>query len=512
MTTGKKKPSSLADNPPVELYGPEDGGWYTTRVYDWIPLCTCLRDADVRGYLVLRSLVIEKYKNPVRKLTLLDLCELIPSPTPGQPSSLTRVRGILDALSNVRLISTPEGGPVKTSSRASAAGKSIRIRVNDLPPEGYGGWRNTEDKLSQLEKARSERAGRISDPVTSEEPSEDGQAGVGRKSDPAGRKSDPRGRQSDPDPGGDLPEPEVPLEPSFGMGSGVDVPSARSAVDVRRTDTSGSSEPDGESGCAAAAEEGSSSDLEDGQAGVPGPRRAEGPELSREQLAAVRAVEAVIPPALLALLPYQQFPKRNRPAVLAALESRTVEQLAERVARRWEAYGYEPALHDGKMTNPIGAALELIVAPRYCPDLSCEDGVMVDTGADCTTCLQRREQRRAARAAGELVPNGHSGGGSGRAPECVICQRPFPGAVPDNGECAVCVREAEAAFAALSARMDTPDSADTATQATAASQAVEDAAPEEPVVDEETARLRAMYARQYGTPDQIAAYCTDAPF
>ena len=290
------------------------------------------------------------------------------------------------------------------------------------------------------------------------------------------------------------------------------VPSARSAVDVRRTDTSGSSEVEGESGCAAAAEEGSSSDQEDGQAGVPGPRRAEGPELSREQLAAVRAVEAVIPPVLLALLPYQQFPKRNRPAVLAALESRTVDQLAERVARRWEAYGYEPALHDGKMTNPVGAALELIVAPRYCPDLSCEDGVMVDTGADCATCLQRRERRRAARAAGELVSNGHSGGGSGRAPECVICQRPFPGAVPDNGECAVCVREAEAAFAALSARLDTPDSADTATQATAASQAVEDAAPEEPVVDEETARLRAMYARQYGTPDQIAAYCTDAPF
>lgn len=344
---------------------------------------------------------------------------------------------------------------------------------------------------------------------------------------PAPRPTPPKGGVG-PTCGNDANAQDRPTPPSPGVGEGgahirkktsyacegdgeTDVPSARSAVDVRRTDTSGSSEVEGESGCAAAAEEGSSSDQEDGQAGVPGPRRAEGPELSREQLAAVRAVEAVIPPVLLALLPYQQFPKRNRPAVLAALESRTVEQLAERVARRWEAYGYEPALHDGKMTNPVGAALELIVAPRYCPDLSCEDGVMVDTGADCTACLERRERRRAAHAAGELVPNGHSGGGSGRAPECVICQRPFPGAVPDNGECAVCVREAEAAFAALSARMEASSGPATVPDAPAAPEPAQKAA-EEPVVDEETARLRAMYARQYGTPDQIAAYCTEAPF
>jgi hypothetical protein len=31
-------------------------------------------------------------------------------------------------------------------------------------------------------------------------------------------------------------------------------------------------------------------------------------------------------------------------------------------------------------------------------------------------------------------------------------------------------------------------------------------------VDEETARLRAFYARQFGTPEQVEAYCTDAPF
>ncbi|MEV5451604.1 hypothetical protein [Streptomyces sp. NPDC052535] len=509
MTAAKKKPRSLADNPPVELYGPEDGGWFTTRVYDWIPLCPNLRDADVRGYLVLRSLVIEKFKNPVRKLTLLDLCELIPSPTPGQPSSLTRVRGILQALSAVQLIATPDGDPVKTSSRASAAGKTIRIRVNDLPPEGYAGWRNTEDKLSHVQRLRSVAdAGRKSDPVGS-----GGAAGggAGRKSDPAGRKSDPRGQKSDPDPADDQPEPDVPLDSSVGTGSGMDVPSARSAVGVRSTSSSGSSDAEGVSGFAAAGKEGSSSDQEDETAGVPGQRQSDGPELSREQLAAVRAVEAVLPPVLMAKLPYGQFPKRNRAAVLEALESRTVDQLRERVARRWVAYGYEPALYEGSITQPIGAALELIVPPRYCPDWSCEDGTMIDTGVECRACLQRRETRRAARSAGLEVKTGSSKTvGGGRMPECVICQAPFPGAVPDSGECLTCQKEAEAAMAALSARLDAPDVAWESWDAPAAYSPAEDG--EDAGLDEETVRLRAQLARQFGTPDQVEAYCTEAPF
>ena len=493
MTAAKKKPSSLADNPPVELYGPDDGGWYTTRVYDWIPLCPCLRDADVRGYLVLRSLVIEKYKNPVRKLTLLDLCELIPSPTPGQPSSLTRVRGILDALSKVQLIATPEGGPVKTSSRATAAGKSIRIRVNDLPPEGYAGWRNTEDKLSHLARLRAE-------------------AEAGRKSDPAGRKSDPGGQKSDPGSRDDLPKPEVPLDSSVGTGSDGDVPSARSAGGVRSTSSSGSSEAERGSGFAAAGKEGSSSDDEDPTAGLPGQRQQEEAPLSREHLAAVRAVEALIPPVLLSKLPYEQFPKRNRPAVLEALESRTVEQLRERVARRWVAYGYEPALYDGTLTSPVGAALELIAPPRFCPDLSCEDGTMIDTGAECRACLERRASRRAARTAGQTVATGSSKRpGGGRMPVCVICEAPFPGAVPDDGECRRCREEAAAAAEALRALLKSPDTAWGAAGAECAPALAEDG-QEDAGVDEETERLRAFYARQFGTPDQVEAYCAEAPF
>ncbi|MFI6254328.1 hypothetical protein, partial [Streptomyces sp. NPDC051016] len=184
----------------VELYGPETDGWYDTRVMDWIALCEQLKDGEVRGYLILRSLVVEKFKRPVRVLTLQLLCELIPSPS-GGPSSLTRVRGVLDGLTKVGLVTTPEGQPVKTSSRTSAVGKPLRIRINDRAPKGYGGWRNSEDKLKALGTALADlveedlsaadpalppspahsAAGRISDP----------QQSVGRISDPAGRISDP---------------------------------------------------------------------------------------------------------------------------------------------------------------------------------------------------------------------------------------------------------------------------------------------------------------------------------
>lgn len=288
----------------------------------------------------------------------------------------------------------------------------------------------------------------------------------------------------------------------------TDVPSARSAVGVRSTSSSGSSSAEDGSGFAAAAEAGSSSDQEDTTAGVPSPRQ---PELSREQLAAVRSVEALLPPVLRELLPYQQFPKRNRPAVLQALESRTVEQLRERVARRWLAYGYEPALHDGTLTAPIGAALALIEPTRYCPDLSCEDGTMIDTGVECRACLERRAARRAARAAGQLENSSSKAAGGGRMPECVICQSPFPGAVPESGECLGCQREAEAAFAALTARMEASHDGRQPTPPESAPEPPS-VAQEEPVVDEETARLRAHYARQFGTREQIEAYCTDAPF
>ncbi|WP_435253614.1 hypothetical protein [Streptomyces sp. 1222.5] len=232
----RPKASAASPDRMVELYGPDADGWYDTRVMDWIALCEQLKDGEVRAYLVLRSLVVEKFKNHVRVLTLQLLCELIPSPS-GGPSSLTRVRGILGGLTKVGLVTTPEGQPLKTSSRASALTKTLRIRINDRAPEGYAGWRNSEDKLKALGAALADlvddepatgtapaprcapsAAGRISNPQPQAGPKSDP---VGRISDPPGRKSDPLSRKSDPHRASEQAERGLPLVFPSGSSSGL---------------------------------------------------------------------------------------------------------------------------------------------------------------------------------------------------------------------------------------------------------------------------------------------------
>ncbi|MFF7954029.1 hypothetical protein [Streptomyces griseorubiginosus] len=231
--TSPTRPKASAATPDqvVELYGPDNDGWYDTRVKDWIALCEDLKDGEVRGYLVLRGLVVEKFRNHVRKLTLQLLCELIPSPS-GGPSSLTRVRGILDGLTKVGLITTPEGQPIKTSSRVSALTKPLRIRINDAAPADYAGWRNAEDKLKALGTALADlveddrqtseqdapKAGRKSDPAGSAGRISDPGS---RISDPSGRISDPGSRISDPKMPVDQPERDLPLVLSSGSTSGL---------------------------------------------------------------------------------------------------------------------------------------------------------------------------------------------------------------------------------------------------------------------------------------------------
>lgn len=126
----------------AELHGPDHNPFYGTYVRDWIALCDDLRDADVRGYLILRSLVFEGkgVKNRVRVLTLAELCQLIPGPN-GKPSSLSRIRELLRCLSAVGLITTPEGGPVTTSSggRPRAAHCESRSMTSPRTPSSRGG-------------------------------------------------------------------------------------------------------------------------------------------------------------------------------------------------------------------------------------------------------------------------------------------------------------------------------------------------------------------------------------
>ncbi|XUL89738.1 hypothetical protein ACQ86D_26485 [Streptomyces galilaeus] len=284
---------------------------------------------------------------------------------------------------------------------------------------------------------------------------------------------------------------------------GETAPSARGAGGVRSTSSS-SDARDAESGSAATEKKGSSSGA-GGAAVVPAQRTAEAGQLSREQAAAVRAVEELLPSSLVALLPYGRIPGRNRGAVLEALDSRTVDQLRERITRRWTARGYEPVLRDGELRSPVGAAVALIAPTPGCPDPSCEDGEMIDTGADCRACVKRKAQRRADRLAGKT----RSGGTNAAArATCLDCEHPFPGEAPADGLCRACKQAPAQAVAELAARLQREEAqrheaeelareaqrrrARRAAEADASTRSCADADREQTAADaEEDARLRA---------------------
>ncbi|WP_053612704.1 helix-turn-helix domain-containing protein [Streptomyces sp. XY533] len=320
----------------------------------------------------------------------------------------------------------------------------------------------------------------------------------------------------------------TPLEPSSTTPTTEPLAlAARSAGAVRRTGA-GSSARAKSSGSAAASKAGSSSGKVAGK--VPAQRD----EADEAAAAACRAVEAFLPAELRAQLPYGHVPKRNRATVLAALDSRTPEQLGERIARRWNVLGYEQAFYDGEVRSVVGVALELIGSTPYCPDPSCEDGIQdrhLGGTEECPACVVRRRDRRAARLAGRSVPQGKSGSSKPR-PECGDCGRPFPGAIPDGAVCDRCMQEAEEGVAAVLGLWDghTADlEAEAAEQerqeAAAAFRAAEEKALAETekrrkydaevaatearrrADEEETARLRAQFLRENPS---LAAYATAA--
>ncbi|MFD5493376.1 hypothetical protein ACFWH4_10720 [Streptomyces sp. NPDC127091] len=412
-------------------------------------------------------------------------------------------------------VTPPAGTPPQLVARYghTVPGLDVDAWVSEHAPAfDLAGWRAAYDEKLRAQEAKreeqrrkerarrkkSKRGGGVMDDATLE----DGASGGG------GVMGDATGGVMDDASGGVMDDALSTSVAPESSSTGEPAPSARSAGGVRSTSTSGSGAR-GRSGSAAPGKASSSSG-KDGKAGVPGQRDADGSGLTREQTAAVHAVEALLPPLLVAKLPYQHIPNRNRAAVLEALESRTIEQLRERIDRRWVAYGYEPAMHDGEVRSEVGVALELIAPTPYCGDLSCEDGVMVDSGEDCRACLERRKVRRAARLAGKTPPTGKTGRGKAPAPECVDCGRPFPGAVPADGVCQRCADEAAVAFAALAASLAGTGQAQQdgqaaerealeleaqrrrARRAAEAAPAVEDVDPGQTAADaEEDARIRA---------------------
>lgn len=170
-------------------------------------------------------------------------------------------------------------------------------------------------------------------------------------------------------------------------------PSGRvSAPDARRA-TTGSSARATRGGSAASGKASSSTPKKNGQ------RR-----LSQQQAEAVRVVESGFPEALQGLLPNYR-PPVLRDAILEALKDRTAGQLAQRVSRRWLTHGYAEALFGGKgIASPVGVAVALVRAPVDCPDLSCEDGVIMGSGEPCGACQMRKADRRAPKSVAQPEP------------------------------------------------------------------------------------------------------------
>jgi len=507
--------------------------WSYTKVRDWILFHTSLSRTALHLYLILRSLILENDKRGgggLRALTYDELCWLLPGVN-GKPTSLTAVKDALRALDVEGLVTNPDDRRTVTSTGRGKIQVQRRYQVHDFPRDDYEGWRNGWDKLDAYRADWRENT--PEPPKLPLVPEGYRRPGVVRSDKTAGQII---GRNSGADDGnpssatekrreqaGDLPSSgsKKPLTKKPVKKKGKTAPSARSVGDVRSTSYVGSARD--ASGCAATGKAGSSSVEEDTAAAVPAPRpgsdTASGPELSRDQVAAVRAVEAGLPPALVALLPYGHIPGRNRGAVLEALDSRTPQQLAERAARRWYGWGYATALAEGKLRSAVGVALELVGPTPYCPDPSCEDGVMPGH-TPCRACETRRADRRADRLAGRTVPTGRSKGSPAPKPECLDCGRPWPGAVPADGLCGGCREEAaaqaaqvEAEARAVAARLDQANTewercrADEAARVAAEEQqhqeaeaAAEDARRQDA---EETARERARIARTF---PELAAY------
>ncbi|MFE7428927.1 hypothetical protein [Streptomyces sp. NPDC057545] len=417
----------------AELHGPDHNPFYGTYVRDWIALCDDLRDPDVRGYLILRSLVFEGkgVKNRVRVLTLAELCKLIPGPN-KKPSSLSRVRELLRHLSAVGLVTTPEGGPVTTSSGGKAQGRPLRIKIHDQPANDFRPtWPNTEEKLSSIrpeaEQAAREAAERDASraaarATTAPAGQESDQDDAGWNSNQAGRNSNQAGRDSNQDSGGDLEEraPHFSPFPSASSTAGQSVADAvgKGAGGFARAGAS-SSAP-GESDQAGSGSAASGNDLPPQRNTTRSPKPRTAKTTPRREAPGFDQVRAAIPAAV--AKPGTQLYVGLRRAINdlltgnegADIPRRTPDQVIARINRRWygenaeqrAAAGYTPT-DDTDGAQPIrnrSSWLAAAILAQDCPDLSCEDGELMGTGGKaCPACRERHaEERKARQAAAEL--------------------------------------------------------------------------------------------------------------
>ncbi|MGK4578454.1 hypothetical protein [Kitasatospora sp. HPMI-4] len=135
------------------------------------------------------------------------------------------------------------------------------------------------------------------------------------------------------------------------------------------------------------------------------------PKPARPKPAGVRSNEIALPDAVLQVLAafpqelrnamketaHTDRPKTLVTAVTKALSTRTVDELVDRVSRRWVQHGYATKFEAGELARPVGAAVAML-RTGDCPDPGCEDGRVLATGAGCVLCAERTKDHKAARS------------------------------------------------------------------------------------------------------------------
>ncbi|WP_331728799.1 hypothetical protein OG693_39445 (plasmid) [Streptomyces sp. NBC_01259] len=315
----------------------------------------------------------------------------------------------------------------------------------------------------------------------------------------------------------------------------TEAPAGRSPVDGRSPSTPGSSGDEAASGCAASGKTAPFPTPND-ETHRPARNDKGGSKKAahtREQLDLVRRVRALFPPELLDNgLP--DLPALSSAILTAMDEGRTVEQMGERIWYRWSNHGFADIWDENhRFEKPVGVAIALVQPLRRgdrfaCPDPRCENGADIDTKVPCRLCAVRIADWKAdrVRERGQVPPTGTNSPrtGSGSPDPVMPPQRAAqPRTVPLLKDCGndLCPASTPAAGGPLCGTCrDDELEAEQRTQELLASWEAEKAAAavEAPPADEidedalETARIRAELAAQYGTPEQVEAYCSTAPF
>lgn len=191
------------DNQVFDLVAAEGLRLSFTPIRDWTMLHPELRGTPFQLYAIMRSLVIEKTGDQSsRRITLDQLCWLLPGVN-GKPTSLTVVKDALRALDRLGLVTNPDSERLVTSTGDRGIKSHRRFQINDLPPDGFRGWRNAWDKLDAYREnwrtdAPKPPAIGIEHPLDSR--NSDCRADQGESNEPAGhlegRNSDRDGRNS----------------------------------------------------------------------------------------------------------------------------------------------------------------------------------------------------------------------------------------------------------------------------------------------------------------------------